>query len=281
LASQLDDDGTAHSPLYGFAFDGFPIFGPYQAASTLAKSCWKTRDYSDTTKGGCSDGLRSCILKDPLDYTQGTVTATPTGPAFSSQQTTQSSNTITASNGVYFEDYYYDSSCSSSGSEYLDASNGHDHGDGMGYHYHATIDSSGDPVFPYLVGPQYHGCIPSGSGLKCGTSYKYSAGAGTGSDSSSTCGTGSAMSISSQQCLTHSFDITSSKKKDRHLFPPAGRLGILLGIIIFFLTLVGTGLYCCCGNKNDENGSNYKTVPVNTAWGQNENEMEMQAFDNN
>lgn len=31
------DDGAAHSPLLGFAFDGFPVYGPYEAAGELAK----------------------------------------------------------------------------------------------------------------------------------------------------------------------------------------------------------------------------------------------------
>ncbi len=31
------DDGAEHSPLIGFAFDGFPVFGPYEAAGELAK----------------------------------------------------------------------------------------------------------------------------------------------------------------------------------------------------------------------------------------------------
>jgi hypothetical protein len=31
------DDGTAHSPLIGFAFDGFPVYGPYESAGVLAK----------------------------------------------------------------------------------------------------------------------------------------------------------------------------------------------------------------------------------------------------
>jgi YHYH protein len=37
VKSPWTDDGTAHSPLIGFAFDGFPIFGPYEAAGELAK----------------------------------------------------------------------------------------------------------------------------------------------------------------------------------------------------------------------------------------------------
>ena len=31
------DDGTSHSPLIGFAFDGFPLYGPYESAGDLAK----------------------------------------------------------------------------------------------------------------------------------------------------------------------------------------------------------------------------------------------------
>ena len=59
LAVQLNDVGTGHSPIYGFAKDGFPIFGPYQKVSVLARSCWATRDYSDAMQG-CADGKRSC-----------------------------------------------------------------------------------------------------------------------------------------------------------------------------------------------------------------------------
>lgn len=277
LAEQLNDDGTGHSPIYGFAFDGYPVFGPYQAASTLAQSCWLTRDYSDVTKGGCSSGQRTCILVDPFDYTKGTEPATITGPSFTSTQTTQSGNSITASNGVYFEDYYYDADCSTHGAEYLDAYNGHDHGDGMGYHYHVTVDGNKDPVFPYVIGPKYYGCLPSGSQLKCGLSFKYNAGAGT-SDYSSVCGTSTAMDLANQQCLDHSFDITSSSSTgDGRLLPPAGRLGVLIGIIVVLLILVGLGLYCCCGKADD--GANYKTVPVQSTWN-NQNEYELQAYDN-
>ena len=41
VKSPWTDDGTAHSPLIGFAFDGFPIFGPYEAAGELAKDSQK------------------------------------------------------------------------------------------------------------------------------------------------------------------------------------------------------------------------------------------------
>ena len=41
VKSPWADDGTAHSPLIGFAFDGFPIYGPYEAAGELAKDSTK------------------------------------------------------------------------------------------------------------------------------------------------------------------------------------------------------------------------------------------------
>src|SRR5262249_54168148 len=33
LRQQLGDDGTHHSPLLGFSFDGFPVYGPYGYAN--------------------------------------------------------------------------------------------------------------------------------------------------------------------------------------------------------------------------------------------------------
>ena len=31
------DEGKAHSPLLGWAFDGFPVYGPYEKADVMAK----------------------------------------------------------------------------------------------------------------------------------------------------------------------------------------------------------------------------------------------------
>lgn len=35
LAEVLGDDGSKHSPIYGFILDGFPIYGPYQSKDLL------------------------------------------------------------------------------------------------------------------------------------------------------------------------------------------------------------------------------------------------------
>lgn len=37
VKSPWADDGEGHSPLIGFAFDGFPVYGPYEAKGRLAK----------------------------------------------------------------------------------------------------------------------------------------------------------------------------------------------------------------------------------------------------
>lgn len=37
VKSPFSDDGKRHSPVLGFAFDGFPVHGPYEAAGVMAK----------------------------------------------------------------------------------------------------------------------------------------------------------------------------------------------------------------------------------------------------
>ncbi len=34
------DEGKGHSPLLGWAFDGYPIYGPYESAGVMAKDAW-------------------------------------------------------------------------------------------------------------------------------------------------------------------------------------------------------------------------------------------------
>lgn len=79
------------------------------------------------------------------------------GPSLTGTVSTQSGNTISAASGIYFEDYYYNSTCYAQGGKYLDSHAGHSH-QPMGYHYHVTIDSNGVGTFPYVGGPRYYGC---------------------------------------------------------------------------------------------------------------------------
>ena len=166
LAEQIGDVGTDHSPVYGFAQDGYPIYGPWQSNGVLAESCWIARDYSAATSaGGCEDGTRSCQLVDNMDVSQGVASASA-GPGLTEEVISQSGNPILAESGVYFEDYYYSADCSVQGEAYLDQYNGHDTDDGRGYHYHVTVtdDSQNQtlgidyyPRFPYFLGPSIYG----------------------------------------------------------------------------------------------------------------------------
>ena len=164
-----EDDGSGHSPIYGWMNDGFPVYGPYNGNKVLAQSCWSKRDYSKSSVTGCSDGQRSCQLVNQYDKSKGTKTV-KAGPDVDGTTSTRSGNTISAASGIYYEDFYYESTCYAKGGAYLDQHNGHDH-DGLGYHYHTTIDSSAKPVFPYIIGPTLYGCVGCTSGApKCGTS---------------------------------------------------------------------------------------------------------------
>ena len=50
VKSPFADDGKQHSPVIGFAFDGFPVYGPYEAAGQMAKDL-KGGDALDVCNG--------------------------------------------------------------------------------------------------------------------------------------------------------------------------------------------------------------------------------------
>lgn len=172
LADMLDDDGSAHSPIYGFSADGFPLYGPYESEGQLALSGWKVRDYgAPSTEGGCeSEGQRSCVLVDQYDVSKG-VESAQSGPAIGEPVSTLSGNILAADNGYYFEDYYYAQKEVTAAQ--LDEHNGHDTNDGKGYHYHITLvkDADGNlqPSFPYQIGPRFKGTLPENSIGRCST----------------------------------------------------------------------------------------------------------------
>src|SRR4051794_19627072 len=69
-----------------------------------------------------------------------------------------SGNVISAASGIFYQDYWYNRSCTTC----LDEHNGHDMQDGRGYHYHVTVrqNPAGGrliPTFPYTFGPTYAG----------------------------------------------------------------------------------------------------------------------------
>ena len=171
LAALVGDDSSTQSPIYGFAADGYPLYGPFESANTLAISGWKTRNYgADASEGGCSTaGERSCVLVDPYDVSQG-VEDVANGPDIGASVSTLSGNTLAANKGYFYEDHYF-AGATVEGTQ-LDQNNGHDTNDGKGYHYHITLTQELDgklvPSFPYTIGPNFNGKLASNSIAQCG-----------------------------------------------------------------------------------------------------------------
>ncbi len=131
-------DSTKHSPLIGFAYDGYPIYGAFafqNANGTGAISRMKS-----------SYSLRSITTR--TQYANGsTVTAGP------------NVNT-TYPLGYFREDYQYNNT-SSSTPDYLDEHNGRfcitpEYPAGI-YCYFATVDANWNSAYPYVVGPTFFG----------------------------------------------------------------------------------------------------------------------------
>ncbi|WP_339771638.1 YHYH protein [uncultured Paraglaciecola sp.] len=170
LADLVGDTGDQHSPIYGFAADGYPIYGPWQDDGVLAVSAWVVRDYSSSSDTGCSDDARSCAMVDQYDASLGTESATQ-GPEFDDVVETLSGNELVASNGYYYEDYYWNSDLTAQGGAYLDQYNGHTDAT-RGYHYHITIseiDGAYAPAFPYIIGTRFAGELQDNSVASCST----------------------------------------------------------------------------------------------------------------
>ena len=134
-------DSTHHSPLIGFAFDGFPIYGAYAYSDSNAVSAIK--------RMASSYQLRNIAHRTTLP--DGSM-ASSAGPDTSSSYPL----------GCFIEDYVY-----VAGSGDLDARNGRfcvtpDYPSGI-YTYFVTIDTALKPVFPYSFFGSYYGVVQAGN----------------------------------------------------------------------------------------------------------------------
>ena len=129
---------SSHSIVIGWAFDGFPIYGPYGYSSAydssssikLISTSYHTRSISDRTT------LANGTVLDSTYY----------GPTINA----------TYPLGSYLEDYEY-----TSGYGDLDEYNGRwcvtpEYPSGT-YAYFIPVDSSLTPQYPYTIGPYYYG----------------------------------------------------------------------------------------------------------------------------
>jgi hypothetical protein len=139
-------DANQHSPLIGYAYDGFPIYGAYG---------YKNADGT----GGITRILSGYQLRNisvRTHWADGTDVAD--GPAVST----------TYPLGYFREDYEFIAHPGQE--EYLDASNGRfcitpEYPNGI-YCYFATVDQNWNSAYPYVVGPKFHGVV---SGAKVTT----------------------------------------------------------------------------------------------------------------
>ncbi len=127
---------TAHSPIIGYAFDGYPIYGPY--------------GYANTTGGG---GIKRMVSS----YALSNAGSRTNGPSFATV-----SGGKTCVLGSMCEDYVY-----TGGSGDLDARNGRtcitpEYPSGT-YAYFLTLDANLDPAYPFIVGPTYNGITTTGT----------------------------------------------------------------------------------------------------------------------
>ena len=131
-------DSSKHSPLIGFAYDGFPIYGAY---------AYKNADGTgEITRMKSSYTLRNMTTRT----TNASGTTVTAGPIVSS----------TYPLGYFREDYQYNVPASSS-QDYLDSHNGRfcitpEYPNGI-YCYFATVDQNWNSAYPYVVGPTFYG----------------------------------------------------------------------------------------------------------------------------
>ncbi len=137
-----DKDSLHHSPIIGYAFDGFPIYGAYGYSN------------ADGTGGirRMSSSYQKRSITERTTLPNGTVlSSSQYGPAVSTQYPL----------GYYIEDFEF-----VKGLGDLDQSNGRfcvtpDYPQGT-YAYFVTIDSNRTAVYPYTLGPDYYGVVQTG-----------------------------------------------------------------------------------------------------------------------
>jgi hypothetical protein len=129
-------DSTVHSPLIGYAYDGFPIYGAYgfknadgTGGITRIKSSYQLRNITART-----------VWADGTDV--------PDGPTVST----------TYPLGYFREDYEF---INHAQADYLDVHNGRfcvtpEYPNGI-YCYFATVNEEWNSAYPYVVGPTFYG----------------------------------------------------------------------------------------------------------------------------
>lgn len=145
--------GLTHSPILGWAYDGYPVYGPYgysdpnNALSPVRRIRSGFRLRSMTTRSTLPDWA----LSSHAGVSQ-TLTTAQYGPAVSAEFPL----------GRYIEDYEFVSTLGD-----LDKYNGRtcvtpEFPNGT-YAYFVTLNEDGSPAFPYMAGSEYYGTVSGGN----------------------------------------------------------------------------------------------------------------------
>ncbi|MCU0426196.1 MAG: YHYH protein [Candidatus Kapabacteria bacterium] len=133
-------DATKHSPIMGYAFDGYPVYGPYAYTNTNGTGAIKrmTSSYQ----------LRNITQRTTLPGSTVVLETSKQGPAVSAQYPL----------GNFLQDFEY-----VAGSGDLDQYNGRfavtpEYPNGT-YAYYTTMDASAKPVYPFILGVFYNGTL--------------------------------------------------------------------------------------------------------------------------
>ncbi len=138
-----DADSSKHSPIIGYAFDGFPIYGAYG---------YKNTDATGGITRMLSSYLQRAITKRTTDANGNALTTAQYGPDVSAAYPL----------GYYSEDHEYIKDLGN-----LDEHNGRfcitpEYPQGT-YAYFVTINSALNGVYPYTVGATYYGAVVGGN----------------------------------------------------------------------------------------------------------------------
>jgi len=136
-------NASQHSPLLGYMFDGYPVYGSYAYANTNG-----------------TGGIRRMVS----GYVKRNITARTTLPDGTVLNSSQYGPAISSTYplGCFYEDY----ELASTGVD-LDKHNGRfavtpEYPAGT-YAYYLTVDAAGNPEYPYLIGPTYYGVVTAGN----------------------------------------------------------------------------------------------------------------------
>ena len=132
-------DSTKHSPILGYAFDGFPIYGPYA--------------YANANGSGGIKRMRSSYRLRNITQRQSLPNGTMLNP---NQYGPEVSPTYPL--GFYVEDFEHAQNLGDLDEFNVRFAVTPEYPQGT-YAYYVTIDPNGNSVYPYIIGPQYYGVV--------------------------------------------------------------------------------------------------------------------------